>query len=123
MTMTMEEHIAAWEIRRAKELAFKTPLIESLRKLARDLGLETPERISDRFIARIRLDDENHMKALADIKALAYGTDCTVENHTIRVDVKGRKPKAGHKYGWGGSLPLKNANEADVYVGLRYVID
>ena len=38
------------------------------------------------------------------------------KNSRHRLRWKGRQPKPGKKYGWGGSLPLENAKSADLYV-------
>ena len=37
-------------------------------------------------------------------------------NSIWRLSIKYRKPKKGHKYGWGGSLKRDNANAFSVYI-------
>ena len=38
------------------------------------------------------------------------------KNSRHKLRWKGRQPKPGKKYGWGGSLALENAKSADLYV-------
>ena len=37
-------------------------------------------------------------------------------NSKWKLSIKYRKPKKGHKYGWGGSLKRDNANAFSVYI-------
>ena len=36
-----------------------------------------------------------------------------------RIIVRGRKPKTGHKYGYGGGLKIENAEELGIYIALK----
>jgi hypothetical protein len=53
----------------------------------------------------------------------AFNKNMKEHNSKWKFSIKYRKPKEGHKYGWGGSLKRENANEFAVYLNGGYTSD
>lgn len=76
---------------------------------------------SEIFVTRIALDgsvdsDMVELKVKRRVKFLNDVTKGIRGDRRFRVLKKGRKPVAGAKYSWGGTLSLKDSSEADLYI-------